>query len=581
MKRISSMLKKYPLEVLLCLAFAGLFIRRPDLAMANLMVLVSLVVSGYLFLSNITLFKNLAPIPLLGSLAVYYFLNHQSYVGLFVAIALISILSIVFLSIRYGINPRQSKITSRILILGMAIVILMPLTYQFGGWLSDRYEVAKLDPIYQEMETNLSKIRDEIKEASPSLEKDPFIWNLYNNKSYSDLTTYLQNLMVSKGMGYLTVTDCQGIVVSRAHQNKMLGDDYNAILPSLKDENKPTALVREGDRVYLATSKKILDANSACLAYLIVGQPVTLSTRGASSFIINGKAANFVGTDQTAVNLLTTLKDRGDLLQNSYIKISDGNKQAIAKKRHLDEYNADQFTAKSANHILAIILVNSIFYFLAGAILYWLLIYYRLDVPVMAKEETGRKIKKHAATVLRVTAEVVAILLITIVLSKSNAKEFIAKGIDVSYEANLRALNEYQPSLALEYTPLSKLGESQRLHLKLQNLPAGTAMVKTSLHYPPEYLEVVDINYADGPCDQVYDKNIDNKSGSVSFSCVLKYTTSSGSNSNLFELVYTSTKIGVAELTIEKSDTSIRTSRGDSDLIEQTFLDGEKILIGN
>lgn len=172
----------------------------------------------------------------------------------------------------------------------------------------------KLQKKLSSIESSLSKEKTKVRSTSNNLAKDPFVVSLIREKQYSSLSGYATNLMISRHLNFLIITDKMGTVIANGHEPKSIGNnlfskisiltqvlnDKNIVTDSNKIINKP---------VYISTSP--IKDNNQIIGTLSTGYIYddsflfNLSNNKYNlALFINGKMVGMSLKDNSLTNLL-------------------------------------------------------------------------------------------------------------------------------------------------------------------------------------------------------------------------------------------------------------------------------------
>ena len=593
MSKIVDAVLNNPVELIACLAFLPLFLMYPGITVANLFVLISLALSYFLFLSGKKPLQLTAPFVLLFSLLIYLFAAYENFSYIFVALAILGSLGLVYSAMRYGINDTQGKTVRRLFVAGLAIMILLPIVFRLSLTFLLNSERKNLAHTALDFQSKMKQDNDQIAQKASEMSSDPFVLDLLDKKNYVDLASYAQNLMVAKDLDYLTLTDSSDMVVARAHRLKAVGDDYSKIIVNIKDGSPSSGIYYEDNRAFLAALTPLQKQGQPKLGSMIAGR-----------FISDGYLRSFL-KQESGIAFYSQLTIFGSSANSPLLK--DFIDQAKNQSK-LDQATGKVFDFKNQK----IMLVASDLSGGAGKLLYFrpinlwrqsftfnliffcclllaVFIYLKIKTPSAQEQSTklSRLFSRHKSGInlknlLLNSVEFLLLVSILALLWWRSSVNYYRLGFDYQKitENKLTELADASPSLQLGLNSYVKVDEVAKVKLLINNLKDAPASVQLLLKFDPAKVKDLGIDYSAGICDRVHDNIADNAQGLVSFSCDLNNISASGmAQQEVATVSFKTLQSGVAAFSLDENYSYILTSKGKKNVVVQSFKDGEHIIM--
>lgn len=585
----------YPSEVIICMAFAPLFLKYPTTTLANLFALASILLVWILWqlAKGNLLLNKLGAILVLVIFCLMYFLKvpiNLSYPE--TALLVIYTIFIAFISFRYHPNEIVNRKFHTIMLTGLAVCALLPVVYSVTYATNIRSQQNKLREnagvINGSMKTEAFAATAEI----GTLASDSTLSGLIEGKKYLELLNYCQNQMVSKNLSYLTIIDSDGFVLARAHHPAKIGDDYKIIVSNFKDKfnvDNNLEIGKEDSLVFYINGQKITDSNNKLIAYIAAGNIVdekiivnNCKLSGIDCLLtIDGQIiADSQKSADNKILLQAILADEETKLIPDQIRIFGHN-----GKRFLVIPEEVSIANDQATNLLLISIDNSktkvnvivVAIFVLSLLL--VMIYYHFKfrpIPIAPRHLNifPKRIKlssKIIMSISRVVANLlmaIAIVLIIVALMIKNADTYYQKTnlVEKDFDQSTITSTPPAPSFSIRTDKqYYKVGDKIDLVIMVQSLTNNIAAAQVNLNFLSSDLKALSYKNENSICDRVYIHNLDNTGGLVEFSCSLKSDLTSFKSSADAELVTLEFEIKKADrikFSLDKNYSSIRYSDG-------------------
>lgn len=587
MKRLFSF-KGFLFELISVLFLSVMIFVYPDIGVANLYLIVSLVFVQYLLLSLSRQLRLLSILLFVLSILFYKLFIWQNIEFVLVVFIVLLILLSAYYVFKYGINNDQRNITFKTLIFGVIIAVLLPAFFYLSmSWLNKGYSSSLSESsseiIAQVKEGELKQL-----EESDKLSKDQFVAELYNAGRLLDLSEYLQNVMVMGGMDLIVVCNNENKVVARSDEPKLIGMDCQKIMPGWQNLASKSGIIRERDTLFLAASAKIEEAGKESRAQII-------TARELRNFITDRN-------DFRDTNIYFGID--GKILNEEKLKLTDTFLSSLVEYSFPDKgikeiyYNGSNYYAlinKFENTNIGLIFTekissyNRIFYINLITVyllaLSWI-VFFRIKFPqrlLFIKENQNILFKRRKFRIRPIIIEhfieLLVFSLVVIIMAHTSFTQYL-KYYNESLFVPVTSPKDIQnnPYLTLDTPGYAQINSLIVINLDANYLYKGVNTVSATINYDPQSLSIEGLITDNSICDTIYDNNIDTQQGVVFFSCITKDSKVGLPGSfRLAELKVRVLKDGLTFISFDQPYVKITSQQGFSNLVKQSTEFGESV----
>lgn len=425
------------------------------------------------------------------------------------------------------------------------------------------------------------------------MRNDPFVADFLKKGSYEDLSAYAQNLIASSSFNFLVITDKNGLVITRSHKPRVIGDN-------VKSSNHLVASSLEG----AAQAGLILDNQDLALAEswpLKIGEEI-VGTVLAGRIFDQTLLKKVAGSGQ-----LAAISEAGKVRLVSEDKMSNIDFRSLAKKANTLSLMGDIFQISSSKlepaylnlSLYNFVPLESSFWKKSVAYLSYLALNLVVGAFLLAK--LGKKKKKvlfgsRIASLLNPKNRFVGFekmglkwenyLNIMIVLALLILPYFIfAKQFTemqrIETPRSQKDIVQNKPKLYLKYDKsYLKQGTTFKVEVWAENYNSKNSLAEVQFDFDKTKLVLVSEDNSNSTCSGEIDKRINTDSGEFNYVCRFGELQADTRAPGLITTIsLKAIDSGISNFSLNSSYSYILTERGKDTLIQNSNQGKENIFI--